>query len=203
MNNNQRLYNDRAQSYADEWYTNETMLPTIKDFLRTINIKNPKIIDLGCGPGNESMRLNHEGADVTGIDFSDKCIKIAREKNPKLKFYEMDYFDLNDTIGKYDGIFACSSLIHLNEEKLEMLLSVLKSVLKENGYILDIYMLGDGQRITYPKINGEEVERICERRQPEKLKDLYLRNGYKFIKDTVIDSSIAENWRASLFQYCK
>jgi len=35
---------------------------------------NPRVLDLGCGPENESMRLHYAGADVLGIDFSKECI---------------------------------------------------------------------------------------------------------------------------------
>jgi len=201
MDNNQRLYNSRAKTYADEWYPNNTMLPTIKDFLGIIDKPKPRILDLGCGPGNESMRLHDQGAEIVGIDFSNECIKIAKERNPEITFYEMNYFDIDDSIGMFDGIFACSSLIHLNEQNLEAVLDILKNILKTHGYIMDLFMLGEGPRTTFPKIGNEEVERVCERRQPEKLNELYNKKGFRYVKNAKIDVSIAETWRASIYQY--
>lgn len=108
MNNLQHFYDISAEEYANEWYPNDLLLPTIKDFLRCFKNSKPKILDLGCGPGQESMRLAKEGAEATGIDFSKKSIKIARERNTDIDFHEMNFFDIDNSIGIFDGIFACS-----------------------------------------------------------------------------------------------
>lgn len=68
MDDNKKFYDLKAASYADEWYSNDMMNPSIKEFLSFIPKKNPRVLDLGCGPGNESMRLQKQGAIVTGID---------------------------------------------------------------------------------------------------------------------------------------
>lgn len=200
MDNNRRLYDSRAESYAAEWYPNALMLPTIREFLGALSLGKPRVLDLGCGPGNESMRLAREGAEVTGLDFSGECIRIARERNPGLRFLEMDYFDITEAIGHFDGIFACSSLIHLKDDVVEAVLGLLRKVLAPKGLVLDLYMTGDEQRITYPMIDGEKVERICERRTPERQNGIYARNGFAFVKDVHIDESIRNVWRASLYR---
>lgn len=83
MKNCKDFYNDTAQMWADNWYGNESLLPYLKKFLNFINKDNPKILDLGCGAGYESMRLKYLGAKVVGIDFSEKELEIAREKKSR------------------------------------------------------------------------------------------------------------------------
>lgn len=50
------FYNLVAERTADEWYSNNILLPSIREFLSLMPLK-PRILDLGCGPGYESMRL--------------------------------------------------------------------------------------------------------------------------------------------------
>lgn len=50
------FYNAAADDWANEWYSNETMLPLLQKFLSLFNNK-PYILDAGCGAGYESMRL--------------------------------------------------------------------------------------------------------------------------------------------------
>ena len=52
-------------------------------------LKNLKILDIGCGGGLISEPMSRLGADVTGIDASDKNIEIAKihAKQSKLKKY--------------------------------------------------------------------------------------------------------------------
>lgn len=45
------------------------------------------ICDMGCGPsGHIGRYLFDKGLNVFGIDISDKCVSIAREANPKMRF---------------------------------------------------------------------------------------------------------------------
>lgn len=77
---NKRFYDLSVSDYSNEWYSNDIMKKTIQSFLSVIGKENPRILDLGCGPGHESMRLFNEGANVTGIDYSKNSIEIAKKK---------------------------------------------------------------------------------------------------------------------------
>jgi len=45
--------------------------------------KDDKVLDVACGNGQFSRKLNLLGANVIAIDFSDKFIEIARKKSDK------------------------------------------------------------------------------------------------------------------------
>jgi len=55
------FYDLVAEETANEWYNNDVLLPSIKEFINLLPAR-PRVLDLGCGPGYESMRLNNEGA---------------------------------------------------------------------------------------------------------------------------------------------
>src|SRR3954454_11592367 len=44
------------------------------------------VLDAGCGTGYLSKKLCDQGAHVTGIDFSERMITIARAHNPDMDF---------------------------------------------------------------------------------------------------------------------
>ena len=101
---------DKFSKLADEWWDpegkfkplhnfNPVRLKYIKD---TINIKfgkkteklplkDIKILDIGCGGGLLSEPLSRLGATVTGIDASDRNIKIAKKHLEKSKL-NIDYY---------------------------------------------------------------------------------------------------------------
>ncbi|MEH2300181.1 MAG: methyltransferase domain-containing protein [Nostoc sp.] len=51
-------------------------------FLKSANVKT--VLDLGCGTGNDVLRLVRQGFTVIGVDFSDEAVQQGHEKAKKL-----------------------------------------------------------------------------------------------------------------------
>ncbi|MCC5667939.1 class I SAM-dependent methyltransferase [Nostoc sp. CHAB 5784] len=51
-------------------------------FLNAAKVKT--VLDLGCGTGNDVLRLVQQGFTVIGLDFSDEAVRQGREKSEKL-----------------------------------------------------------------------------------------------------------------------
>jgi 2-polyprenyl-3-methyl-5-hydroxy-6-metoxy-1,4-benzoquinol methylase len=199
MNEVMHFYDLIAEQEAQEWYPNNLLLPSIKEYLELFAIK-PRILDLGCGTGHESMRLKNEGADVVGIDFSKESIKIAKEKNKDIPFYLMDYESINSSLGMFDGIFSSGSIIHLDEAHLKSLLLRLTANINKNGYMIVIFQKGEEQRKHYPVINGEKIERIVELYSKDKMTKIFEECGYKYVKEGYLDKVALERWMSIIFQ---
>lgn len=51
-------------------------------FLKSASVKT--LLDLGCGTGNDVLRLAQQGFTVIGVDFSDEAVQQGRSKAEKL-----------------------------------------------------------------------------------------------------------------------
>jgi SAM-dependent methyltransferase len=154
-----RFYDLTAESVADEWYPNEVLMPAIQEFVALLP-ENPRVLDLGCGPGHEGKRLALAGAEVVGVDFSAECIRVARERCPESRFEELDFRDLDARFGTFHGVFAAGSLIHMEPDVLPMVIGRIAGILRPNGYLLGIVQDGKGVRETWPVVRGEKLRRI-------------------------------------------
>ncbi|HOO71687.1 MAG TPA: class I SAM-dependent methyltransferase [Spirochaetota bacterium] len=196
------FYDATAKSTADEWYPNELLMPTINDFMSFLPVK-PLVLDLGCGPGHESMRLARAGATVTGIDFSEECINIARMRCPECNFEIRDMRNLGDDIGVFDGVFACASLIHISPSELSLVLKSISTVLKNSGY-LDIILLdgkGTSEKYSNLEINSVKYNRTVYLYDKGSIVSEAEKYGFSFVRDGYLDNELKESgWRNYIFK---
>ena len=72
-------------------YIKESIIKKFKTRGKNTSLKNIKILDIGCGGGLLCEPLAKLGAEVVGIDASEKNIKIAKihakRNNLKIKYY--------------------------------------------------------------------------------------------------------------------
>jgi len=93
--------------------------PLRLNFIKSsVNIKDKKILDVGCGGGILSESLANEGADVTGIDQGDRVIKIAKlhakESGIKVKYKHINIEDFyKNTDERFDVITCLEMLEHV------------------------------------------------------------------------------------------
>ena len=65
-------------------YIKENIIKTFKLENKKNPLKNIKILDVGCGGGLLSEPMCRLGAEVTGIDASDKNINVAKIHSKKM-----------------------------------------------------------------------------------------------------------------------
>jgi len=199
------FYDLTAKKTADEWYENDILMPSIKEFLSLLP-ENPRILDLGCGPGHETKRLATLGADVIGIDYSSECIRIAKERCPECKFEVMDFCNLDDSLGQFDGIFASGSLIHLNLDELPDVTRRISNILKQNGFFLMIIQDGEGINEKYSnlEVDGKILRRPVYCYTKNYFHNITEKFGLKFEKEGYLDKSLTEhNWKNYIFKRIK
>ncbi len=189
-------YDDYAQKWADEWYGNESLLPYLKEFLSMLP-KNPKVLDLCCGAGYESMRLKNLGANVVGADLSEKSIEIAKAKNPNVEFYVKDMLKSYRDLGIFDGVACIAGLVHLEENNLEVAFKNMSEVLKEDGYIFIVVQDGD-KIIKSIEVDGRHYAREFYGYTLDKLKK-HSEKYFKFEKELIPDGK----WRFYIFKQIK
>jgi SAM-dependent methyltransferase len=196
-----RFYDLTAEQTANEWYPKDILMPTIRGFCSLLP-ERPRILDLGCGAGHESRRLASLGAQVLGVDFSRESIRIARERTPQCRFEVLDFRQLDDRFGAFDGVFACASLIHISPEELPDVLCRVAGVLKPGGSLLNILRGGEGIRETWPVVKGHKLRRVIYRYTREALQSAA--SSFDFVREGYLDPEETERgWRCYIFQVRK
>ncbi len=85
------------------------------------HVTGNKLLDIGCGTAELTLRLVKEGFDVTGVDLSDDMLLIARQKAEEmgiqLPLFQQDMRELTE-IGQYDIItIFCDSINYVTDEE--------------------------------------------------------------------------------------
>ena len=144
---------DKFSKMADEWWDpegkfkplhkfNPTRIKYIKEnIINNFKLKNKirplsgiNILDIGCGGGLLSEPMSRMGANVTGIDASDKNIKIAKlhSKKNKLKInYLCSSPEKLKIKKKFDVILNMEIVEHV--EDIDFFLKSCSKLLKKNG----------------------------------------------------------------------
>ena len=142
-------YNNTAQDWADEWYENKTMLPFLKKCKSYLK-ENAKVLDLGCNCGYETKRMKEIGLNPVGLDFSNKSIEIAINKNKNIKFICDDMLNDLTYLGKFDAVIAIASIIHIR----------IYDILNNNGYLFMVLRKEEGKLdASYNTINNINYDR--------------------------------------------
>ena len=153
------FYDDTAMMWTDEWYDNTTMMPFLKK-VASILPKGARVLDLGCNSGYETRRMKDLGLVPVGLDFSKKCIEIAKEKNKDIEFVCDDMLNDLTYLGKFDSIVAIASIIHIPEENLELCFERIYDVLNDNGYLCMVVRNEVGKLdASYKTINNQDYDR--------------------------------------------
>jgi len=182
------FYDATAQSWADNWYENEKMMPFLERAMSSLP-PNPRVIDIGCGAGYESMRLHNLGAQVVGIDLSEKSIAIAKERNPNCDFHVMNLLSINPVLGSFDGAVAIASFVHISEKELPRAFENIANVLCPGGRIFVVFSKGNGKTYGYieeksvVEINGIQHNRHFYWHSPEIMTAAAIAAGYEYIED--------------------
>lgn len=137
------FYNTQAKQYVLE--TLDLNISNIRNHFLEFIPKSSHILDLGCGSGRDSRYFLDHGYSVTAIDASYELAKLASQFTGltvrHLSFYELDYNE------RFDGIWACASLLHCTKAEIDSVLQKITKSLKSNGVVYMSFKLGTDERI--------------------------------------------------------
>lgn len=100
-----------------------------------------KILDFGCGSGRDTKYFLEKGYQVMAMDGSVELCRLASVFTG-IEVKEMLFQEL-DLVNKFDGIWACSSILHLAKQELFPVIRKMHIALKDNGVIYTSFKYGD------------------------------------------------------------
>lgn len=132
-------YNLNAENFIENTQ-NVDMHQAQDRFLRLLD-ENVSILDFGCGSGRDTKYFLNKGCRVTATDGSAELCKQASAFTG-IEVQEMLFGEL-DEIDIYDGIWACSSILHLPKNELLLVIRKMCNALKDTGVIYTSFKYGD------------------------------------------------------------
>lgn len=99
-----------------------------------------RVLDLGCGSGRDSLAFLKAGFQVDAVDGSKSMVQAASSLTglPVAHATFIEY----EPQGEYDGIWACSSLLHVPKGDLPAVIGKYAHALKPNGTFYLSFKLG-------------------------------------------------------------
>ena len=175
-----------------EMGTLHTINPLRTNFImEKLTVRDPKILDVGCGGGILSEALAKTGAQVMGIDLSQASIEVARQHAQK-QGLQIDYhYESVDEIarkhaGSFDVVTCMEMLEHVPEPG--KIVAACAQALKPGGRAIFSTINRTPKAFLFAIIGGEYILRLLPRGthtyqkliQPQELKNWAQENGLEF-----------------------
>ncbi len=124
------------------------------------------ILDFGCGSGRDTKAFLDQGYRVEAIDGSEELCKLASQYTG-IRVRNMFFQELS-AVSEYDGIWACSSILHLSRDELSEVMRKMVTALKPGGIIYTSFKYGtfEGER------NGRYFTDMTEKTFADFMRDI-------------------------------
>lgn len=103
-----------------------------------------QILDAGCGSGRDAKAFSDLGHQVIAFDASLNLVSLAQAYLGKpvqcLRFQDITWLQ------RFDGIWACASLLHVPTDGLTDVMQRLCQALKTGGILYASFKYGNGER---------------------------------------------------------
>ena len=132
-------YNENAAAYIAST-VNVDFQETQDRFLRRLPAGG-RILDFGCGSGRDTKYFLEKGYAVTAVDGSKEFCRLAGEYTG-IPVRQMLFQELAEKAA-YDGIWACSSILHLPYEELSTVMRKMACALKAEGVVYTSFKYGE------------------------------------------------------------
>ena len=170
-------------------------------------LKDLDILDIGCGGGLISEPLSRLGGNVTGIDASDKNIKVAKihskKSNLKIRYLNKSPEQLNE-FEKFDIILNLEIVEHVND--VNLYIKSCNKLLKQNGIMFTATLnrtlisyfkaiIGAEYILRWLPIGTHDWNKFIK---PEELEHILLKNSFNTIDLKGLEfNPLTNKWKKS------
>ena len=137
-------YDDFAQEYTAATFELD-MKVLHAPFLARVP-EGGSVLEAGCGPGRDARAFRDHGLNVVAFDASVELVRLATELTG-LPVHHMTFDDV-DWVERFDGVWACASLLHVPRAQLPGVIVRLKRALRPGGVAYMSFKYGTGERVS-------------------------------------------------------
>lgn len=155
-------------------------------FVDSVKKIGTKIIDIGSGPGNESLYFKEAGFQPVCIDIAPGMIEQCRKKG--LEAYVMDFYHLDFPDESFAGAWIAFSLLHVPKNEVEIVIKEAHRVLTKDGIFYVSLFEGEGEGLRKEDISRYGCERYIAYYHQNELEKLLL-PSFEIVKSSRLDIS--------------
>ena len=153
--------------------------------------RKAKVLDVGCGAAVPFIKfLVEHGFSVTGVDFSESQLKLARKNVPEANLIKQDVTRLGFKANSLDGLTSSYCIIHIPREKHSSLFQSFHRILKPKGVML--ISIGSSEWEGTEEYYG--VNMFWSHYSPEKSLQIIHNVGFQTIWDRFNESGGEKNY---------
>jgi SAM-dependent methyltransferase len=131
------------ETNAEEYAVNKSIPnPRLFTFLDRCRSKG-RVLELGTGGGIDAAAIIGRGFDLDATDGSSELAAIASRRIGRP--VKTMLFDELDSVGIYDGVYACASLTHIPRAHLRGVIEKVYRAMIENGVVWASFKAGIGE----------------------------------------------------------
>ena len=154
INKTLTYYNTNAHRFTSD--TLDVEFSTIQDSFLAQLPAGALILDFGCGSGRDSRYFLQKGYRVEACDGSEEMVKAAT-RNAGIPVKKMLFSELNEE-NRYDGLFACASILHVPSKDLPDILTSMKRAVKPGGILYVSFKYGTFEGIRNGRYFTDQTE---------------------------------------------
>lgn len=174
-------FDEFAEEYANRFDNISGYIEHLSNFCRLVEPENPRILELGCGPGNVTrfLKASFPESRIMAIDLAPKMIEIARTFLPEVDFRVMDVRNISSIQEKFDAIMCSFCLPFLSKADAAKLIADCSALLNSGGVVYLSTMEGDENRAGFEttSFSGDSQIYFNYHRQQD-LEDAFAKNGF-------------------------
>lgn len=162
-------YRENAEDFIKR--TKDTEFNSMQDrFVKQLE-PHARILDFGCGSGRDALAFRKRGFQVEAIDGTEAFARQAELLGIPSRHLLYNQFEDEN---RFDGIWACASLLHLSDEELSDTLARIRRALKPGGYFYCSMKEGDFQ--------GMRDGRWFHDQTPDSLREILETSGFEIVE---------------------
>jgi SAM-dependent methyltransferase len=136
-------YEQNAKAYFDATATID--MADIYDRFLCLLPAGARILDAGCGSGRDTLAFLRRGFVVDPFDASPSLARLSSAFTG-VPTRIMRLQDLDEP-ERYDGVWACASLLHVPGRELPEVMRRIRAALRAGGVLYASFKLGSGERL--------------------------------------------------------